>query len=393
MSSLSGQPYSTQERQEREVYEGVLAKGSFADHHSLKRAAALMTALGVHTVTLALLVAGTYWIVSWSYPVVGVLCLVIVWFVRPKLESPQKGLVARAGAPVLFELIDTVAERLGALPVHNVGITARCDVSISRARWRRRTYLSIGLPLLTVLDAQERVALLARAQVPGTGGISSTLIRGASSTLARWHTVFSGSSASELEIYSASAQGGTTESMAVLRRTADPSANVAATARLLAMPLMWLLDLPVRAAATALSRLTWQNRQRTQYAADAKAAGVAGSAALVSALAKVSVVRDILVAVAHETALESHGSEAVLQHLREGMAGAAAPSRPPEDRSRMSKELPPTAFRITVLQRYPRPSVFSLSHSDSARIDVEMRQFEERVNQQIEDDYRATLYG
>jgi hypothetical protein len=125
----------------------------------------VLFALLVHTVTLAFAVLGVYILITgWPYVLImlaGALALGFAWVVRPRLAPFPKGVVSRTQFPALFGLIDRVAQALGARPPDGVVLSAEFNAAFGRAGLRQRRVLWIGVPLFSMLGAQERVALLA----------------------------------------------------------------------------------------------------------------------------------------------------------------------------------------------------------------------------------------
>src|SRR5579859_3164293 len=123
-------------------------------------------ALMVHLVTLGLLVGGVLLIVTgWPNVVViglGGLSLGIFWIVRPKLGRwPQKQVLSRADYPTLYGLADRVADALKLRHIDGIVIDKETNAAFGRLGLRRKTLLTLGLPLWAILDDHEKVGLIA----------------------------------------------------------------------------------------------------------------------------------------------------------------------------------------------------------------------------------------
>ncbi len=227
--------------------------------------AAFALSWAVHLSTAALTVVGVLLVVL-GYSVftqlaLGIAALMTVAVLRPRLGTLPKHVVPlqRADAPRLFTLLDLIASEAGTRTVDDVVLTGEVNASVSEYGLRRRRLLRLGLPLWAMLTPQERVAL------PGhelghyahgdtrRGFVVGTALR----TLASWcHLLRPGASR-----YRRS-------SVAVML------ANVViAIPWAIASALLWVLD-----------RCTMRASQRAEYRADAFAARIASSEAILAVL-------------------------------------------------------------------------------------------------------------
>src|SRR5205823_3116489 len=91
--------------------------------------------------------------------------------------------------PALAALIERVRAAEDAPVLDGVVIGGMFNASVSQVGWRRRRYITVGLPLMTVLDPQERVALLAHEighlvnGDPARGGVTGSAL----ATLREWY--------------------------------------------------------------------------------------------------------------------------------------------------------------------------------------------------------------
>ncbi|MFG3134997.1 M48 family metallopeptidase [Streptomyces sp. NPDC048211] len=126
---------------------------------------ALVLALAVHGVTAVLLVGGLLLaVLGWGggLPVLGALCLLVAWFLRPRFARlpEDEPVLRRAEAPELFALVDEIAATTGTTGVHAASVTDAYNASVSTYGLRRRRLLSIGLGLWESLTTEQRIALL-----------------------------------------------------------------------------------------------------------------------------------------------------------------------------------------------------------------------------------------
>jgi hypothetical protein len=158
----------------------------------VKKVAALVLSLGVHGLTLLLILLGA-WVVSLNpdflvtWLLGGLLVSIgVLLFPRPRRLPAGAEVVERSVAPELYGVAERVAAGVGVRAPETVAVE---DLSVGAeyvlVGWRRRPVLVIGLPLWLVLTARQRVVLLARAYTGESGG--DVLISGALWTLAQWH--------------------------------------------------------------------------------------------------------------------------------------------------------------------------------------------------------------
>ncbi len=102
-------------------------------------------------------------VLTWPNPftiLVGVILIGIAYIARPRMPAAP-ALVGRAEFAAVYQMADDVADALGAHRVAGIAIDDRFNASFGRYGRRCRRIMTLGLPLLTVLEPQERVALVA----------------------------------------------------------------------------------------------------------------------------------------------------------------------------------------------------------------------------------------
>lgn len=122
----------------------------------------------IHLLTLVTAAAGVLLLVpgfglGWPVRVIGAVLLCgTALFIQPFRRRRRHGrlaLLRRGDAPALFALVDEVAASIGAPPVSSVVLTAEFNASYFKLSFRRPA-IGLGLTLWSVLQPQERVALL-----------------------------------------------------------------------------------------------------------------------------------------------------------------------------------------------------------------------------------------
>lgn len=336
------------------------------------RLTAYAIAGAIDLVALAFVAAGLFVAVT-AFPLGVILGLLIASpavLMVPRLGKLDKDApaVARDEAPELYALIDRVASAVGTKTATVLVVDSDYNASWAVVGWRRRRVLTLGLPLLTALDPDERVALVAHELAHSKNGDSS---RG---------FVVGGAIGALVELY------------ILVRPERDPvGADVLINwfFAILARPVWWLIQLEFH--------LLRRDSQRAEYLADALAAQVAGSSAVVRL---------------HEKFLLEPTVRAVIQHAVRGgdddlfvtmqQSLRAVPERERERRrrvarleeSRLADSHPPTARRIELLEgRAPAEAMVDLSVESSEAIDRELAPRRVVVAQELLDEYRARVYN
>ncbi len=309
-----------------------------------------------------------------SHPIrfVGVVLLLVAFVIRPRLgNEPVEGVVLRAGAPTLHGLVDEIAAALGTPPPHAVIVDHTFNAAWGLHGIKRRRSLALGLPLLTVLPPQQRVALIGHELAHERNGDSS---RG-------------------------TFVGGAVGSLAELYFLVAPERHVTITFGLfehLVNAFFWLVSRPVWWLLHLELHLLLLDRQRAEYFADVLAAETAGAQA-VAALHERALLEPAFFGVVHHAARD--GADALLERALRELD--AVPERERERRRRVARlesarldaTHPPTAFRIELVEARGKqePKVI-LDPGRSAAIDAELQPRRRAVEQTLVDEYRASLY-
>lgn len=232
-------------------------------------------ALVVHALSFGLIAAGAWIIlVSWGHwwPVaMGLFIAVVGVGMRPRLGRLPKDarVLSRADAPHLYRLLDQVAAHVGASPADVVVVDDEMNASYGTVGLRRRRVVTIGLPLWTVLEPQERVALLGHEFGHGRNGDArhGLVVGTALETLGEWYDA--------LRIDAASSGGDFFVWLA--QQVADAVSKV-----FRGIVLAWIV---------AMDRLMLRSSQRAEYLADVMSAQ-AGSTAAANSLLRMLLVLD-----------------------------------------------------------------------------------------------------
>jgi len=339
---------------------------------------AFCIAAGVHLLTALIFVAGVLSIAFFPTNavaiVVGAFLIAVAIVIRPRFaKPPEEDLVIRTEAQTLWGLVDEVAASLSTPPPQLLVVDHQFNAYWSVSGIRRRRVLGLGLPLLSALEPQERVGLVAHELAHARNGDAS---RG----------IFVGSAVGGLaHLYYLLAPERYSQGLGIAEHIAN------GILWLLSRPAYWLLHLEYH--------LLLHDTQRAEYLADALAARVAGTEAVVLLHEKMLLepsFRTVVKEHAHPgTAPDADLFEATKQRF------ASVPGRERERRrrvamleeSRLSTTHPPTGMRITLLEQRPRlrPEV-TLDRERSEQIDAELRRLRPLLGERLVELHRASLY-
>ncbi|BFV60106.1 hypothetical protein KCMC57_up52100 [Kitasatospora sp. CMC57] len=149
----------------------------------------------VHLITLAVLGGSLALLLfgTWPLRVVAACLLGFGVLLRPRFGRirPDRTFLARSEAPALYALADRVAAAVGARPVDHIRFDERYNASFGRVGLRRRSVLSVGLPLWSTLTPPQQVALLGHEFGHDVNGDHrrGIWLNWARSALLEWHLV------------------------------------------------------------------------------------------------------------------------------------------------------------------------------------------------------------
>lgn len=149
--------------------------------------ATLVYGLSVSFVALGLWVLWHPW-PTLFHPIVGTLFALLGWAARPRPVQAPYYLLKRADFPILYTLTDRIAEALGAAKPQAIAYSAEFNANYRQAGWKRQPYIEMGAPLLSALNAQERLAVIAHELSHGVNKdpLHSNYLHGAVEALATW---------------------------------------------------------------------------------------------------------------------------------------------------------------------------------------------------------------
>jgi Zn-dependent protease with chaperone function len=364
------------ERLARRLYEDVRADPPGRRGGYLIAISTWLLALVVHLLTVAVGVAAVLLIrpgfgIALPLRVVGVVLLAgIALYVQPvfltwprlrRSRARFPSMLSRADAPELFSLSDQVADAIGAASVDVIQIGT--EFNASYFRYRRQPVVRLGMMLWSVLEPQERVALLGHEfghQI--NGDLRRSLFVGrALRSLRRWRML--------LEPWQ--------QPLPRSYRRSYGVAGMVSVAELLVPILLIPMALLVETFGRLLASIAGRQGQRSEYYADELAAAAGGTAAAATMLDKL-LAGDSCEFTARQLCRYQPDSDLWL-----GLRKFAA-SMPAMERQRLSVPAtrrlvridsthPPTSLRAALLRaRPPRRPAVDIDGTRAAAIDAEL---------------------
>lgn len=307
-------------------------------------------------------------------PLVG-----MAWVVRPRLAVEPEVLSTRSECPGLWDLVDRVSGALGVEPPEGLEVQEDFNACVWRCGFSQKRILTLGLPLLWVLDKQERVAIVAHEMShfangdPARGALVATALR----SLEAWYEVLYPD-----ELWPANPYLNFFEKLGM------------AIGNLI---LFAVAQIP-RLVLWVAVHLHWDDSQFAEYHADRLAARVSGVAAFESALVKLN--------------LDSHFRSLVQKNtIREDRRGIfvemeeyvdTLPEREMErlrvltefEETSLDRSHPPTSWRREMVLRMEpgEPPSVDLPEATNDRIESELRALSPGVETALVEAYRESLY-
>lgn len=324
----------------------------------------------VHSITLAFIILGIWlsllgWPSLWGL-ILGVPCLLLTWVLLPDLPKLSTAPLPREQFPTLYQITDRIAQVLDSPPIDGIVPDFHFNAAFGQFGWKRQRILFLGVPLFSILDGREKVALLGHELAHGVNAdpTRSFFIGTALQSLARWYAIV--------------------HPRDQLFTGVGPVAIVLLFLRLFSLLLasiIWLW-------AYALSHLLWRDQQRAEYLADFLAAKVSGTEAQLAVLEKIHLNETFRLSL--KIAYLNRDGPNFFNKLQQRVA--QVPARELErirrinqlTRSRLDATHPPTAYRIEFLKAHDIPEAnVVLSSTELVSLDQELAYLQDEVQKQL----------
>ena len=352
------------ERRSEALFNSLKKGGTIRPGWSIETLLALSLATVVHGVSLGLVGAGIWLIVRfWPYFMFvffALICFGLAWLSFPRFGKWPDDVLSESDYPTLYGLADRVAAALGTEPVDGLVLTRSFRASMWRVTARGMRLVSVGLPLLAVLDEGERVALLAHEQAHQRNGdpARGLYVSAALCALSEWYGVIRPSF------------------------LWDPGSGISGFLQIPVKLIFYAVAGLPWLVGYLLVHLLWWDSQRAEYLADRLAAEVSGTAAMLSAMEKWMLEVPAHVALRQAQYGRGQEAESVLDRIR--LRVEAVPPHEVERLRRADKlslvrldvTHPPNAYRRQMLdQRLVMAPKVALSQGENAQIDEELVRF------------------
>lgn len=308
----------------------------------------------------------------------ALLCFAIGIFTLPRIPTKSKNVLSEKDYPALYSLINQIALKLGAKHKHNIIVNEDFNASYSSNGVLGKRTITIGLPLFSVLNNQEKVAIIAHEISHGINGdlIRSFFVSSTLNSLIRWFELIRPS-----QIWQVVDIGPFT----FLTPFVMVFVNLA----------LWGLSELLILISYIFVGLFYKDSQRAEYLADHLAATVSGTASMISSLEKLYYYENFDTVV-QRIALKKDNSN-VFDSFREHIA--KIPEKEHERLRRASIVLqnrvdtthPPTAFRVDLLKAHFL-NVSDLSSIDFNKVEEELKKFEKEIQKKTINQYIGSLY-
>lgn len=259
---------SAGEKSSQNLLNSLLQKVNINSSFSSLKLLTLLTSSIIHLVSLSLFLFGLYLIKS-DFPnilfiILGISLIVVAWITRIKPNKLRENPLSREHYPNLYKITDEISSALNADKVYGIIIDEKFNASFSQIGWKQQKILRLGLPLLSVLNKQELVALISHEIAHGING---DLNRGlwvgsAIQTLSSWYQITKPD------------------------KIFDTRYRTGAIFMIFANILLQLVSKILFFLLYILCHLNWRDSQRAEYLADQFAAKTAGKEAILSLLNK-----------------------------------------------------------------------------------------------------------
>jgi Zn-dependent protease with chaperone function len=306
---------------------------------------------------------------------IGIAAVATGWQMRPRLDRIPKEKANLQDFPMLYSVVHKIAEVLGSPQVSTIVLTPEFNASFQRVGVGQKIVLRLGVPLLSVLDKDEFIALVGHELAHGINGDPNRglYIGSAVRSLAYWSYLLH-----PRVLYE------------------DGSGLVG----LLGIPfklLALLLSNLSRFTAFILVNLLWRSSQRSEYLADYLASKASGTSSMIRMLHKLyyghlftETVHQYVIGKPKWNFFDEFISR-VTNLSGERLQAIKEKERSPE--SQVDTTHPPTVNRIELLEKhFVKVPTVTISNDEYSKLCQEVANTHKTTLDEIVDAYRSGLY-
>jgi heat shock protein HtpX len=339
--------------------------------------AAIALAVLVHAICLAFPIA-LFWSVlrgPWYLGVVAFMGCAVIGLALRKMISNQEKVLERSEAPQFYAVLDEVRVKTGHRETIELRVSSDFNAFYTRSLWGKPT-ITLGLPLMYILNAQERISLVSHEVAHGVNGdvLRSSFLSFPLTLFATWYELLVPDG---LMLEDAHIDGGANPVQAVY--------NV----------FLYLLSYIPLGLLKVFHRLTMPDSQLAEYRADFIQAKVAGKAAAMGLLDKTHF-GGCYVASLHKQTLnpeQPHLYAEFAQQMASRSLIAVEEVRQ-EYRSRATSldSHPPTLLRMRFLEEVgPEQGILELTEERNTQLSAELEQFIPSRQREAIENYRMAI--
>jgi heat shock protein HtpX len=368
-----------------ELFQQVLRQPNLHPTLTASKVVGFIIAGFVHLITLLFFVLGVTCLVfgwpNWLMIGLALLLFLIAWQTRPRIVPMPTNIVPRTTCPALYQLLDDISTTLGGRPIAGIAIEPEFNAAFGLYGLTKKPIVTVGLPLFTILNSQERVAILAHEVAHGVNGdiLRSSFVGSAVNTLIVWSDMLNPDQ--------------------IWQQVSDSLIGVATAVLMVPVALfMRGLSKLLMLCAYGLLSLCFRDSQRAEYLADYLASTVSGTNAQLTSLNKTFLYNRVGLAIQH-TALKNRNQNVFgairqfVEHIPEHEIERLRRVNLLEQ-ARVDTTHPPTAYRIEFLRQraVPVPKIL-LAPDVAAQIDAELQAMEPKLHQELMNAFVSRLYA
>ncbi|UYZ21915.1 M48 family metallopeptidase [Mesobacillus jeotgali] len=362
----------------QKVFQELVSQQELRQRISFSKSLAFMAATIVHLISISLFLLGLYFLIfqndHFMFIAAGLILLGIAWLARPRVPKLDKDehLISRQEFPFLFEAVDQLADAMQVKRIDGIIIDDEFNASVVQVGWRRRKIIKIGLPLFSIMEPEEQLAILAHefGHISNGDLTRSFYIGTALYTLQTWYELLNPVPIDEYD------------SMGFFE-----------------IPVyyfMAFLALIPYSIFLLLVHLLFDDSQKGEYLADERAAKAVGYKYLISSMEKFQYADTFYLKI-RELAVRKNTMNlfhAVHEQIK------IMPDREKERLSRLAQHEtskldsthPPTAYRINLLENLKAaPTSLAVGKGTLAMMQKELETQQTRIQEEVIENYRYVL--
>ncbi|SDX98923.1 M48 family metallopeptidase [Paenibacillus sp. CF384] len=347
----------------------------------------LVMATVIHAISLAMVLLCLFALSIYrEYPVLAILAapmLILIWTQRPRIpklsKDEKRDVVPREQFPTLYAFANQIADYLHMPHFEGILINEEFNASYRQVGLRQKRYLTLGLPLFSILSPAEKAALVGHEVGHGINGdsIRNLYTLTAIITLENWFGVLASAGDDEDEV--------------------EQESLIGIAAKIVGMLLMIVAFIPDLLITLFIHSFYYES-QKAEYMADYLGAKVGGTEGALGLSRKMFC--NITFVLSRQRFVLRGAKGNYFDELK--AAVASIPSREFErirrvemmEGSTLDRTHPPTAYRIQTLQHHAQlaPGAIQLTDVQLKQLDRELSAVEAKMQERLVNQFREKEY-